>query len=132
MDRERELLESFKKLKEDYEQIEEIKSKAYHALEKAKRELAEYLEDSGKEKTAEYKDIGHATLLEPTPMGSYLKENEDRIYAWVRSIDREDVIRPTIHWRTLSSLIKECREHGIELPVQMDVYDKPNIRLMKK
>ena len=132
MDRERELLTAFIRTKREYEELEEKKSEAYKQLESAKRELVEYLESSGKEKTAEYKDLGHATLLDPTPIGSYTKENEEIIFDFVRQQDREDIIRPTIHWKTLSSFIKESMENGVPFPEELKIYLKPNIRLLSK
>ena len=93
--------------------------------------LIEHLRDSGADKTASYDGLGSVTAVKPRLYASCPQENNPQLFDWLRSIDRAEIIKPTVHSGSLSTLIKENVEEGIAPPEFVSYYYKESIRLNK-
>lgn len=98
-------------------------------VENIETELIDLLQAEGKERTAKYEGVGFISLMSPKVYASCLKEKEEELFSYLRSEGREDMIRPTVNARTLSSYTKELMEEGKNVPECISYYMKPSIRL---
>lgn len=106
-------------------QLDEAKK----SVENIETELIDLLQAEGKERTAKYEGVGFISLMSPKVYASCLKEKEEELFSYLRSEGREDMIRPTVNARTLSSYTKELMEEGKNVPECISYYMKPSIRL---
>lgn len=53
---------------------------------------------------------------------SYLKQDQDKVFAWLRSNGLGDIIKETVHASTLRSMATELLSEGKELPKEIKVY----------
>jgi hypothetical protein len=51
------------------------------------------------------------------------------LFEWLKAHDLDGIIKPTVHWGTLSSSLKEFVDAGNELPEMFNKVDKPDIRM---
>lgn len=98
-------------------------------VENIETELIDLLQAEGKERTAKYEGVGFISLMSPKVYASCIKEKEEELFSYLRSEGREDMIRPTVNARTLSSYTKELMEEGKNVPECISYYMKPSIRL---
>lgn len=98
-------------------------------VENIETELIDLLQAEGKERTAKYEGVGFISLMSPKVYASCLKEKEEELFSYLRSEGREDMIRPTVNARTLSSYTKELMEEGKNVPECISYFMKPSIRL---
>lgn len=98
-------------------------------VENIETELIDLLQAEGKERTAKYEGVGFISLMSPRVYASCLKDNEEKLFSYLKGIGRDDMIRPTVNARTLSSLIKELIDEGKQVPECVNYYLKPSIRM---
>ena len=59
--------------------------------------------------------------------------SDERLFAWLTENDRGDIIKPTVHWGTLSSTMKEYEDAGNELdPTMFNVVEEPVVTMTNK
>lgn len=63
---------------------------------------------------------------------SLKKDDEERFFAWLRERDDGDIIKETVHHKTLQSFIKELLENGENPPDFMVVAKIPTAKLLKE
>lgn len=126
---EKELVLEYKLAKDEVEGFEEKLKEAKERFEKAQKILVEELQSKGASKTAKYDGIGTISLMKPS-VGAR-SENEDVLFGYLREIGRDDLIKPTVHHKTLSSFVKEMLETGKEIPDFIEYWFKPVTRLTK-
>jgi hypothetical protein len=109
--------------------VEELDAELIEAkakLEKAQSELHDCLLERGASKTAVYDDLGSYSIKSPTIIASVKNEFQEQLFEYLKSQDRSDLIKPTVHWKTLSSFVGEVLEEGKSLPEFITVYRKPS------
>lgn len=126
---ERELVLEYKLAKDEVERLEDESKKAKNRFEIAQAKLVEELQSKGASKTAKYDGVGTITLMKP--LVGARSENEDVLFDYLKQIGRDDLIKPTVHHKTLSSFVKEMLDAGMEIPDFIEYWFKPSTRLTK-
>lgn len=115
-DREKQLVESFKVLSEDKVIKKKNLALTQERLDKTEKELIELLDAQGKKRSASYEGIGSVTRVEPQLRVSIRKGGERSLFDYLKSDNREDLIKTTVHASSLSTYCKELIKKGKELP----------------
>lgn len=126
---EKDLVLEYKLAKDELERLEDESKKAKERFDKAQLKLLEELQAKGASQTAKYDGIGRITIMKP--LVGARSENEDVLFDYLKQIGRDDLIRPTVHHKTLSSFVKEMLEGGQEIPDFIEYWFKPSTRLTK-
>lgn len=113
---EKQILEKYKQLRGEVDALDQQLKEKKANLEKTIEELHEYLAEKGATKTAVYEGIGSYAIGEPTMYCSVLKDDEDKLFGFLKENGREDLIKPSVHHRSLASFVKELLEDGKEKP----------------
>lgn len=127
--KEMDLVFKYQAAKEMLAKIEAQHSEAKRVVEDLESEIIDLLQAEGKERTAKYEGVGFISLMSPRVYASCLKDNEEELFSYLKGIGRDDMIRPTVNARTLSSLIKELIDEGKQIPECVNYYLKPSIRM---
>lgn len=101
-------------------------------LNETEYKLIEALTAEGKESSARYEGVGFVSLSKPQLFASYLKENEETVFKFLQDSDRSDLIKPTVHAKSLSSYVSELIENGKEVPAYINYYLKPTLKLYER
>ncbi len=128
-DDERDLLNRFKCAKERRDEVKEALRVAQEEFEQEESRLIEFLEANSAISTAKYEGIGYAQIQKPRLYASCRQEDMDTLFDFLKTQDREDLIKTTVMPQSLSSFTKECIEEGLEVPAFINYYLKPTIRL---
>lgn len=123
-----ELVEKFreaKRKKEEASNTLEVASKEYDVVE---RELIETLEAKGATTTAKYQGVGFVSLTKPRVYASYLKEKQSSVFAFLKELQREDLIKEMVAPQSLSGFVKELLEAGQPVPECINYYLKAGAR----
>lgn len=126
---ERDLVLEYTKAKEEVEALEEALKKAKDRFDKAQGKLVEELQTKGASQTAKYDGLGRITILKPL-IGARC-ENEEKLFDYLKQIARDDLMKVTVHHKTLSSFVKEMLDGGQEIPDFIEYWFKHSTRLTK-
>lgn len=120
---EQKLVERFKALtikKKEAEAVAEEIGKEYHEVE---REILKFLEDDGnRKKTGEYRGLGWVTVIDKALSASIEEGRAPEVLEYVKTMGREDMIKTSIHSKTLSSFVEQCLQQNIALPPGVTFY----------
>lgn len=126
---ERELVLEYSQAKEEVEATEETLKKAKDRFDKAQAKLVEELQTKGASQTAKYDGIGRITILQPLIGARSM--NEDALFDYLKQIGRDDLMKVSVHHKTLSSFVKEMLDGGQEIPDFIEYWFKASTRLTK-
>lgn len=129
---ERELVLEYKTAKDEVEKLEDSLKTAKDRFDKAQVALVEELQSKGASQTAKYDGVGRITILKPLVGARSL--DEEKLFTFLRNSGRDDLIKLTVHHKTLSSFVKEqldAGDLGIKLPEFIEYWFKPSTRLTK-
>lgn len=126
---ERDLVVQFKLAKEIRDSLKEGLKQAQDKLDEAESCLIEFLEAHSAVSTAKYEGLGYAQIQKPRLYANCRQENIDELISFLKSQNREDLVKTTVMPQSLSSYVSECIEQGIELPGFVTYYLKPSVRL---
>jgi uncharacterized protein (UPF0297 family) len=87
-------------------------------VEEAENELLELLDVRGQKSTARYAELGYMTAARPRIYASII--DEDALFADLRKIERDDLIKEAVNTQSLGTLLKERLENFQELPAGSD------------
>jgi hypothetical protein len=127
-----ELLVEYKNAREEVERLDEIVKSAKDKLEKATLKLVDDLQTRQASRTAKYDGIGSVTLK--APIINARSTDEDKLFDFLKNVGRDDLIKPTVHFKTLSAFVKEqigAGDAGIKIPDFIEVWFKPSVQLNK-
>lgn len=127
------LLIEYKQARTEVEQLEETLKKAKDRYEKAKLKLVDDLQVRGASRTAKYDGIGSVALLKP--IVNARSTDEAKLFDYLKSVGRDDLIKPTVHFKTLGAFAKEQLEAGdagLKMPDFIEVWFTPSVRLENK
>ncbi len=127
--REKEMLVQFKTAKTKRDLLKEELKNAQQDVDHLESDLITLLEDKQATATAKYDGIGYAQLQTPRLYANCNKDEMERLFAFLKTQQREDLIKTTVMPQSLSTFAKECLENGIELPDCISYYLKPQLRL---
>lgn len=125
---EKELLKKYVEARMLVDSLDEQLKKAKTILEDSINDLHEDLTERGACKTAVYEGLGSYSMGDPTLYASVDKENEKDLFSFLNSQGREDLIKPSVHHRSLATFIKESIDNGVEIPQFIKTYYKPTGR----
>lgn len=125
---ERELVKEFAEAEADKKRLEAELSEANKRIQIAKMKLIEYLESHEATETRKYEGLGQCSLGNPKLRARFLKENEERVFEYVRSMGREDILKFNIHHSSFSMFVKEMMDFGHSLPNEIEIYMEPVIK----
>lgn len=126
---EKELVLEYSRAKEEVESLEESLKKAKDRFDKAQAKLVEELQTKGASQTAKYDGIGLITILKPL-IGAR-SVNEDALFDYLKQIGRDDLMKMSVHHKTLSSFVKEMLDEGRDIPDFIEYWFKPSTRITK-
>jgi len=132
MDREKELVCKYREAKELYVEAKEIEKESKSRVLKLEEELINLMIDKGIERTAKYEGLGFVTLNKPKVRASYSEDNKYELFDFLRGIEREDMIKTSVHPGTLSTFIKDILAEGKEPPKFVSYYLQNSLTLTKK
>ena len=130
--REKELVERYRKAKEDYKAVSDAASLAKTEMLSLEEEIVKYMVDNQKKRTAGYEDIGSVTLNKPKVRASCVEANKPKLFDYLEEISRKDMIKTSVHVSSLSTLVKEILEEGKEPPKFISYYLQDSLTLNKK
>lgn len=128
---EKELVARFKEAKERRDHQKKGLEQSQKDYEEAESRLIEYLESNSAVATATYEGLGYAQLQKPRLYASCRQEDMDKLFDYLKTQDRADLIKTVVMPQTLSSFISECVESGNAVPEFVSYYLKPSLRLYK-
>ena len=128
-DAEKDLLCRFKCAKEQRDKFKEALKRAQEEYEQEESRLIEFLEAKSAISTAKYEGIGYAQIQKPKLYASCRQDSLGELFDFLKTQEREDLIKTTVMPQSLSSFTKECIENGVEIPECISYYLKPNVRL---
>lgn len=108
---------------------------AEKAFKIVKAELINYLVAQEKAATARYDGIGFVSLTLPEVRAYVLKENEDKLFEFLKEKGYGAIIKPSVHHATLSNCIDEIRKalkQGEQLPEYINVAELPNCKFYSR
>lgn len=126
---ERDLVIKFRDVKLKKEKAEDAFEDAKSEYDKCEKELIEMLEANNATSTAKYEGIGHVSLVKPQLYASCKKENEEKLFAFLNTQGREDLIKQTVNSRSLSGFVKEIVDGGMTVPEFISYYLKSAAKL---
>lgn len=129
MTTERDLVIEFKRAREKRDLLKDDLKSAQEELDRTEACLIEFLDAHSAVQTARYKGIGYAQIQKPRLYANCRQERMEELFSFLRSLNRDDLIKTTVMPQSLSSFTSECIEEGVELPEFITYYLKPSIRL---
>ena len=119
------------KLKKD--QAEQARELAEQEYDKTESELIDLLNAKNATKTAEYEGVGHVTLQKPRVYASVIKENQEKLFAFLRGdVQRSDLIKEVVNPQSLSGFVKDELESGRGVPEFINYYLKAKAQFYPK
>jgi butyrate kinase len=126
---ERELVLEYKTAKDEVDELDEKLKTAKDRFKKAQEMLIEELQSKGASQTAKYDGVGRITILKPLVGARSL--DEEKLFAYLKDIGRDDLMKLTVHHRTLSAFVKERLDQGSDIPDFVEYWYTPSTRLNK-
>lgn len=123
-----ELAVKYRDAKEKLEDLKLQTSEAQKELDLAERQLIEMLQEQGKDATARYEGFGYISINKPRLYANCTKDNMDKLFSFLHSVEREDLIQTVVYPQSLSTFTKELLEEGKEIPACISYYLKPTVR----
>ena len=129
---EQELLNSVLEARHKVAEIDTSLSEAKQVKETAEIALVEYM-DSRDLKSFKSATLNCNVIRKETLYVSIDKDRKDEAFRWVDEVlGRKDVIKPSIHNKTLSSLISELLKNGTAFPQDLFKYFfKPELTIIQ-
>ena len=129
---ERDLVLAYKKAKDSADIFSCALSEANKEIMQAESALIELLDSKDAKSTAKYVGIGHVTLMKPRLFARYNKEDEDKVFSFLREEGRGDIVKETVHASSLSTFVKEAISDGKAVPEYIPYYMQAKCRLFKE
>jgi len=124
-----ELVLEYRNAKEEVDTLEDKLKLAKDRFDKAQIALVEELQSKGASQTAKYDGVGKVTMLKPLVGARSL--DEEKLFGYLKEIGRDDLMKLTVHHKSLSSFVKERLDEGSEIPEFIEYWFKPSTRLNK-
>lgn len=128
---ERELIEKYLSAKKTHAEAERAEIDANIALDLAKNELIDYLEENDLESTAAHLGLGRVIWQKPTLYPSIKEESKESVYSWLKNNGYAESIKETINAQTFGAIIRQRIDSGEEIPEGVDTsYYKRNLKFI--
>lgn len=128
---ERALVEELISARKDLDEKKQIKADAEKRLMRAESRLAAFMEEKQITNTAKYEGLGMAILEKPELFARCNKPDQDSLFDYLRSSGRSDLIKESVHHKSLSTYCSELLEQGEEVPDFIKYGFKQKVRVRK-
>lgn len=128
---EKELVEKYISARTKVEATKLILGESNRILEECESKILEYLEAQGKKDTGMFPGLGKITVTVPRVYATCKEENKETCFAYLKQMERGDLIKETVNSMSLSSFTKEILESGQEVPDCISYYLKPSIKFTR-
>lgn len=128
---ERTLLQSYYEYDAEVEELSKKLKAATIKREDTEDKLLKLLEDDDKKASAKYEGLGYAVKMEGAAHASIEKGRQPEVMNYLKGIDREDLIKPTIASATLSTFVRECLKANEPLPPGVTFYKPKYLKFYK-
>ena len=129
---EKELIIDYKQRKSVVQTLQDELFIAKKRRDETEAQLLELLDREDKTRSASYEGIGYVTAVKPRLFASCKEENVDNLFTFLKGLGREDLIKEKVHPGSLSTLIGERVEQGLDVPEFINYYLKQSIRVNDK
>jgi hypothetical protein len=127
---ERDLVARLREADKKFDILTDELDKASMEYDKAEAALIELLEANGADATAHYDGLGTAKLSKPKLYANYKKENEVKVFDFLKKQGRRDLIKTNVNDKSLSTFVaKELIGLGKEVPEFIGYWLKQSIKL---
>lgn len=127
-DVERQLIEKFKSAKDKKEALKLQLDKANEEFDDIEAELMQLLDDQNKKSSSVYVGLGHVTNVEPTPYAAIKPGEDEKLFASLKEIGREDLIKTSVNTSSLSGLVRQLLKDKQPLPEGCTYYLKRRLQ----
>lgn len=87
------------------------------SLENVEAELISLLDDEDRKRSGSFRGIGYVTLEKPSVKQAWIEVGKEEIlFDFLRQIDREDLIKTSVHHSSLSALINQRMRDNLPVP----------------
>ena len=125
---ERDLVYDFKSAFVNHKQAQEKADDIKRELYKAEHDLLEFMEAEGKT-LIEYEGIGKFSIKKPRLFASCKVDDQQKLFDYLESESRDDLIKTNVNAASLSVFIKEQVLEGQDVPEFINVYYKTGVKL---
>ena len=127
-DIERQLIESFVTLEQLKDKLSLQLKETQEKIDSTEAELMQLLDDQNKKSSSTYIGLGHVTCVDPTPYARIEKGQESLLFASLREMGREDMVKETVNTNSLSVLVRECIKNAKAIPSGCSYYLKRRLQ----
>ena len=124
---------------QDLVKAKKLKTELNKAIEEAKTEygraeeaLLAFLDRMATRGTRHYAGVGQITIDGVEVHASISEENKELAFQAIEKMGRGEVIKRTIHPKTLDSFVSELKDTGVPVPPEITVFEKPKLSFAKK
>ena len=125
------LLVKVKAAREAYKAADDARKAAGEALDIAEGKLVEFMTDKDIKSTAKYEGIGFASLDRPELFARCNVPDQEKLFTLLNSVGRTDLIKSTVHHKSLSGFVKEMLEQGQAVPEFIQYGFKQTLKVYK-
>lgn len=129
--REKSMLKKYVRLRRTLDRVAVFQKKINEEFDLAQTELINYLTDMGKKSTGKYEELGSVTIVEAKALANYKKENEEKVWDFIRANHGEDCIKTAIHPSTFRGFVREMIGAGVKIPEFIEIYYQPQVKYFK-
>jgi len=128
---ERSLIEEVIEARQNRDIAKKAKAEAENDVLRAEAKLVEFMTEKGVKSTAKYEGLGMAILEKPELFARCNKPDQEALFGYLTEIGRGDMIKPSVHHKSLSSFVGEVLEQGGELPEFIQYGFKQTVAIRK-
>lgn len=128
-DLEEKLVAKFISLNQEAKRAAALLDEKKKELDQIESELLDLLNDENKKSSARFKGIGHVTCLDPIVGNAYILDGQqETLFDYLRSKNREDLIKTSVHHTALASFVGQMLKAGEEAPPGVGYIMKQKLR----
>jgi hypothetical protein len=125
------LLLRVKTARDVYKKADDARKYAGEELDASEGKLVEFMTDRDIKSTAKYEGIGFASLDKPELFARVNVPDQEKLFTLLNSVGRMDLIKSTVHHKSLSSFVKEMLEQGQSIPEFIQYGFKSTLKVYK-
>ena len=114
---EQQLVGEFIKLDAEHKRSSALTEELKKMRDEKEAQLLDLLTAENKKSSARYNGIGHVTCLDPVVANAYILEGQEEVlFSYLRKVQREDLIKTSVHHTSLAAFIGQRIKGGEEVP----------------
>jgi predicted 2-oxoglutarate/Fe(II)-dependent dioxygenase YbiX len=129
---ERDLLQAYVEARRELEALSESLKESRAKYDQAEAALVEALIANDATATAKYEGLGFVSLQKPALFAAYSKEQEGKVFQFIRDNGMDSIIKPTVHHKSLSGFVSALVEEGKQVPEFISYYMKQGVKFFSR